>query len=109
MPTRLFVCNGCCCGRTDRGNAPVPYESLNAAWKAEGLDASIHLSLSSCLGPCSMNNVVLMMNGQERVWLGRLTTDEQYTALLEWGRSISTGSSLSEIPNLLQTHRFIPV
>ena len=49
-----------------------------------------------------MNNVVLMMNGQERVWLGRLTTDEEYTALLEWGRSIATGSPLSEIPNLLQ-------
>ena len=108
MPTRLSVCNGCCCGRTDRGNAPVPYESLKAAWKAEGLDASVNLSLSSCLGPCSMNNVVLMMNGQERVWLGRLTTDEEYTALLEWGRSIATGSPLSEIPNLLQARRFTP-
>ena len=84
----------------------MPYESLKATWKAEGLDASVNLSLSSCLGPCGMNNVVLMMNGQERVWLGRLTTDEEYTALLEWGRSMDwiTAQRDSESPPSTPIH-----
>ena len=47
MAARLSVCKGCCCGRVDRGNNPVPYDALKAVWKSKGLDEHVKLS---CLG-----------------------------------------------------------
>ena len=84
MAARLSVCKGCCCGRVDRGNNPVPYDALKAVWQSEGLDEHVKLSLSGCLGPCSMNNVTLMTHGKERVWLGRLASEDDYFALVNW-------------------------
>ncbi len=108
MAVRLSVCKGCCCGRVDRGNNPVPYDALKAVWQSEGLDEHVKLSLSGCLGPCSMNNVTLMTHGKERVWLGRLASEDDYFALVNWAKQISAGSPIADLPEALAGYRFTP-
>ena len=91
MSPRLMVCNGCCCGRIEKGNDVVPIDMLKEAWKEYGLDEHVNLSISGCLGPCSMKNVALMMDVNERIWLGNLGTDVHYSALVAWAQSIAKG------------------
>ena len=76
--------------------------------KSMGLQEHVGLSISGCLGPCSLNNVTLMMNGNERIWLGELGTTEHYEALIEWAKSISNNQEVSELPDLLVSHQFKP-
>ena len=37
MISSVTVCNGCCCGRVDRGNKPVPLDELKQSWKDNDL------------------------------------------------------------------------
>jgi hypothetical protein len=34
---QFSVCNGCCCGQTERGKPPVPVEWLKEEWRKRGL------------------------------------------------------------------------
>ena len=108
MAPRLLVCDGCCCGRTKKGNDAVPINYLKDAWKEHGLQEHVGLSISGCLGPCSLNNVTLMMNGNERIWLGDLGTTEHYEALVEWAKSICNDTKVPDLPDLLVSHQFKP-
>ena len=108
MSPRLMVCNGCCCGRIEKGNDVVPIDMLKEAWKEHGLDEHVNLSISGCLGPCSMKNVVLMMDVSERIWLGNLGTDVHYSALVAWAQSIAKGRTIGNLPDEISNHQFKP-
>ena len=54
----VAVCLGCCCGNTERGKPAVPVDWLKKEWKARGLLKQIQLTISGCLGPCDVPNVV---------------------------------------------------
>ena len=64
---------GCCCGQTDRGFPPVPVERLKAVWKAEKLNKTVQLTISGCLGPCDLANVILVMTAGSMYWFGGIT------------------------------------
>ena len=108
MSNQLFVCNGCCCGRTEKGNAEVQIELLKDAWEKNGLTEHVKLSISSCLGPCSMNNVSLLKADNNRTWLGKLMKEEHYQALVEWALDIANRGNEAELPEVLESHRFEP-
>ena len=65
----LFVCQGCCCGRTDKGFPPLPLEDFKRKWKERGIRRRFHLTISGCLGPCPLANVVLIQFHGQSVWL----------------------------------------
>jgi hypothetical protein len=81
---QVLACVGCCCGRTDRGKPPVPVDWLKAEWKQRKLLKTIQLTISGCLGPCDLVNVVCLVTPQRTVWLGGLTEQEHFDALLGW-------------------------
>lgn len=108
MPSRLLVCDGCCCGRLEKGNDVVPIDMLRSAWKEHGLKEHVTLTISGCLGPCSMNNVSLMIDGNNRIWLGELGDVEHYDALVSWAQSIALRGDLTELPEVLKSHQFKP-
>ncbi len=58
---QLVFCQGCCCGRTDRGRPEVPVGRLKEVWKGEKLNRSVQLTISGCLGPCDRANVALVI------------------------------------------------
>ena len=108
MSSRVVVCSGCCCGRVDRGHSEVPVDALNNAWEELGLESSVRLTISGCLGPCKMHNVSLLLVGREKIWLGGLTEKAHYEALVEWARAVSQFGPSAELPETLIKHLFEP-
>ncbi|AWM40124.1 hypothetical protein GobsT_14490 [Gemmata obscuriglobus] len=83
---QLVVCQGCCCGRTDRGRPEVPVGRLKDVWKGEKLNRSVQLTVSGCLGPCDLANVALVITPGGNNWFGGLAGDAVYEALIAWAR-----------------------
>lgn len=103
---QLIFCMGCCCGRVDRGKPELPVERLKSIWKHEQLNASIQLTISGCLGPCDLCNVVVIVRPNRITWLGGLTRPEQYELLIDWARACHHCKQLQPLPELLMLHEF---
>lgn len=80
----LFVCQGCCCGRTDRGFAPVPLDEFKKQWKDRGIRRRFHLTISGCLGPCAMANVALIQFRGQSTWLHSINAPEDVTRIYDY-------------------------
>lgn len=102
----VLVCVGCCCGRTDRGKAPVPVDWLKSEWKQRKLLKEIHLSISGCLGPCDVFNVVSIVTPQQSIFLGGLNEQRHFDSLLEWAATSAAAGRLAPLPELLQELEF---
>ena len=97
----LFVCQGCCCGNTGRGRAPVPLDEFKSQWKARRMRRRLHLTISGCLGPCTMANVVLLTFAGRSTWLHSIDSPAAVTliydhaeALLQAGRWLPPATEL---------------
>ena len=103
---QVLVCEGCCCGRTDKGFAPVPRDWIKQQWKDEKLNKSVQLTISGCLGPCDLANVVCIVSPKGLQWLGGLQEQWQFDLLLDWARASRDAGVLLELPAELSRHRF---
>ena len=104
---QLIFCEGCCCGRTDRGFPAWPRELVKARWKELKLNNTIQLTISGCLGPCDVANVVCMMPAiGESIWLGGLSQPSQYELLIKWAESCQTEQQLLSLPAAMDRYRF---
>jgi cobaltochelatase CobN len=102
---QLIVCKGCCCGRTDRGLPEVPVERIKEIWRREKLNRSIQLTVSGCLGPCDVPNVVLILTSDPPEWLGRIAGDASYNLLIQWARDCHVAGALVPMPEPLAENR----
>lgn len=101
---QVLVCQGCCCGQVERGRPEVPAEWLKQEWRKRGLLKRLHLTISGCLGPCDVPNVVAIVMQEKTAWLGNITLREQYQSLLDWAsRSGDLGCAV-ELPRELTSH-----
>jgi hypothetical protein len=108
---QMVLCKGCCCGRTDCGLPEVPVERIKEIWQQEKLNRSIQLSVSGCLGPCDVPNVVLLITPEGAEWFGRIVGDVAYDQLIQWARECHMARALVPLPeSLVQNHltRFAP-
>lgn len=104
---QILICSaGCCCGKTDKGAPPIPVEWLQKSWKQFGLQRSIHLTITGCLGPCDLTNVICIITKKEQIWLGSITENTHYEELLEWCKASVDEGYLLEIPSVLKNHIF---
>jgi cobaltochelatase CobN len=103
---QLVFCLGCCCGRTDRGRPELPVEKLKEVWRAEKLNRTVQLTISGCLGPCDLANVVLVMLPEGNVWLGGLAGDAVYDELIDWARLCHAANRALPLPATLNDLRF---
>lgn len=105
---QLMICEGCCCGRTDRNFPPIPKQWLKAEWKSRKLNKYVQLTISGCLGPCDLANVAwLVAASGESIWLGGMTEQWQYERLLDWASQCRASEAFSDIPDDLMQYRFI--
>jgi len=102
---QMILCEGCCCGRTDRGLPEVPVERIQEIWQREKLNRSIQLSVSGCLGPCDVPNVVLLITAERMEWLGRIAGDAAYDLLIQWARDCHAAGALVPLPESLAENR----
>jgi len=105
---QVSVCLGCCCGAVERGKPAVPVDWIKKEWKERGLKKSIQLTISGCLGPCDLPNVVSISSQDETVWLGTLSKLEDYAVLLEWASANARARRLLPLPKGLTEFRFNP-
>jgi len=103
---QVLVCMGCCCGRVDRGKPEVPVDWLKARWKEARLNPYIQLTISGCLGPCDLPNVVAILTETGQHWIGQLTQREHYEALVEWGRACGATRHVEPPPAVLRPYFF---
>ncbi len=102
----ISVCVGCCCGRVDRGKPEVPVDWLKSQWKAHRLLKHVHLTISGCLGPCDVVNVVSIASDRGTIWLGGLDSLDHFAALVEWAVRVAASVQLLPLPASLQPHVF---
>lgn len=104
---QLMCCQGCCCGRTDRGFPALPVEWIKERWKSRKLNNAVQLTISGCLGPCDVANVVCVVTSTgEMIWLGGLTEHWQYEQLVEWAERSQDQGYLATLPSELSRHIF---
>src|SRR5438128_6500048 len=103
---QIVLCQGCCCGQTDRGLPAVPLDWLKPIWKEERLNKVVQLTVSGCLGPCDLPNVCCIVAEDEQAWYGRLTTREDYGVLLNWARRCKEQNRIQPLPGELEHLRF---
>lgn len=103
---QVFVCSGCCCGRTDKGKPEVPLEWLKSSWKERRLLKTVQLTITGCLGPCDISNVVSISTPDRQRWFGGITTKSSYEALLKWAEVTRQLGEPAPIPELLLEYEF---
>jgi len=102
----VLVCNGCCCGRTEKGHPAIPLDWLKAEFKRRKLLHRVHLTVTGCLGPCDVSNVVGILTPEGTLFLGGLDSTAHYEALVDWAdASWQIGTALP-LPPLLAAARF---
>jgi len=102
---QLFVCHGCCCGRAEKGFPALPLEELKRQWKARGIRRRFHLTISGCLGPCSLANVVLILFHGSSVWLHSIVSEQDVTEIFDYVEQMLVARRyLEPPPSLAQRH-----
>jgi cobaltochelatase CobN len=105
---QMIVCHGCCCGATEKNRPEVPVQWLKDEWRKRGLLKRFQLTMSGCVGPCDLPNVVVVNSETGSQWLGNITHFDQYRTLVEWAvRSVEAGH-LTDLPRELNDHRLGP-
>ena len=105
MLGQISVCNGCCCGQTHKGHPEVPVEWLKQEWKYRGLLKRVHLTISGCLGPCDVPNVVLITSTEGTQWLAQISQRRQYEMLADWAEQSKIADRLLPLPREFNNHR----
>jgi hypothetical protein len=103
---QVLVCMGCCCGRIERGKPEVPVDWLKTQWKAARLNPYIQLTISGCLGPCDLPNVVAVLTATGQQWIGQLDRQEHYETLVQWGRACGAAQRVEPLPPMLTERVF---
>ena len=104
---QLIFCEGCCCGRTDRGFPPWPKDQIKARWKELRLNDTIQLTISGCLGPCDVANVVFFLPASgPGTWFGGLSELTHYESLIAWAESCQAETRLLPLPDELIPFQF---
>lgn len=104
----VSLCRGCCCGSVEKGHPEVPVEWIKEQWKKHGLKKNFQLTISGCLGPCDLSNVVSITSGEQTVWLGRLREFADYAALFQWVLDSAEADRALPLPRELNERRFDP-
>jgi hypothetical protein len=105
---QVVICSGCCCGAVNRGKPEVPVDWLKQEWRSRGLLKNIQLTISCCLGPCDLPNVVRVSGSATDVWLGKISRSEQYISLVEWASQSKAAGAFLPLPEGFDSLRFNP-
>jgi len=100
------VCEGCCCGNVDKGFAKVPLAAFKNEWNERGIRRRVHLSVSGCLGPCAVANVVQATIFGRTLWLHSVETEAQVTAIYDYIERVLADGTFSAPDGELAKHIF---
>ncbi|MEM7133600.1 MAG: cobaltochelatase subunit CobN [Chloroflexota bacterium] len=106
MRGMLVVCaTGCCCGKTERGFAPVSTDLYHNEWERRKLRNKVHLNQGGCLGPCVLANVTMLVLDGRPFWFHSINDDAIVVAIYDYIESLLDDID-SPVPAILQPHIF---
>jgi hypothetical protein len=105
---QMTICRGCCCGNVERGLPEVPVEWLKSEWRKRGLLKRVQLSISGCVGPCDVPNVVVITSSSSTEWLGNIVKFDRYRSLIEWAVRCRDASEMLTLPREFHECRISP-
>src|SRR5580700_8969063 len=105
---QIAVCRGCCCGNTENGRPEVPVEWLKTEWRKRGLLKRVQLTISGCVGPCDVPNVVVITTPSGTEWLGNIVSFDQYQSLLEWAVRCRDAGQMLALPRDFHKYKISP-
>jgi hypothetical protein len=108
MLAQISICDGCCCGKTEKGHPEVPVQWLKQEWKLRGLLKRVHLSISGCLGPCDVPNVIAITSSEGTQWLALLNSRKHYAILADWAEQSKNADRLLPLPKELRNQALMP-
>lgn len=73
-----------------------------------GLLKRVHLTISGCLGPCDVPNVVMITHAGGTQWLARLSSQRHYAMLADWAEQSKSADELLPLPRELQELSLTP-
>src|SRR5262249_4029398 len=98
MLGQISICNGCCCGQAHKGHPEIPLEWLKQEWKYRGRLKRVHLTISGCLGPCDVPNVIMITSAEGIQWLAKISQRRQYEMLADWAEQSKMADRLLPLP-----------
>jgi nitrile hydratase accessory protein len=102
----LFVCNGCCCGQTEKGFPALPLTEFKRQWKQRGIRRRLHLTISGCLGPCPLANVVLLQFRGRSLWFHSVNHPEDVDLIYDYVERMLVAEMPLELPDALKSRLF---
>jgi hypothetical protein len=87
---------------------PEVPEWLKQEWRARGLLKKVQLTISYCLGPCDLTNVVRSPAPTSKCGSVRSAKSGQYAGLLEWAEQCKATGSFLLLPFDFVQLRFSP-
>ncbi|WP_255158024.1 cobaltochelatase subunit CobN [Siphonobacter sp. BAB-5385] len=79
-----YCYNACCCGRTDRGYAPVLVDVYKNEWLRRKMRNQVHLTKGGCLGPCTLANVATLLFDGHSVWFHSVNSEWHIKAIFDY-------------------------
>jgi (2Fe-2S) ferredoxin len=83
-------------------------EWLKAEWRRRRLLKRLQLTISGCLGPCDVPNVVAIASPEGLAWFGEVSGREMYRDILDWASASVEACRLLDIPKSFQDHSIDP-
>jgi nitrile hydratase accessory protein len=102
----LFICNGCCCGRTEKGFPALPLDEFKSQWKSRGIRRRFHLTISGCLGPCPLANVVLLQFHGRSLWFHSINQSEDVNLIYDYVERMLLSETALDPPEALGSRLF---
>jgi hypothetical protein len=93
---------------TEHERPEVPVEWLKSEWRKRGLLKRVQLTISGCVGPCDVPNVVVIASSSGTEWLGNIVKFDQYRSLLEWAVRCRDAGEMLTLPHEFHVFRINP-
>jgi cobaltochelatase CobN len=101
-----YCFTGCCCGRTDRGYAPVPADAFKDEWLRRKLRKVVHLTKAGCLGPCELANVASLVFDGRSIWFHSVNTPCDVRLIFDYVEMMISADRFLPVPTDLASYAF---
>jgi cobaltochelatase CobN len=64
----------------------------------------VQLTISGCLGPCDIPNIVTISDARGTQWLGEITEFALYQAIVDWASRSRDAGELLPLPKEFRQH-----
>jgi cobaltochelatase CobN len=83
-------------------------EWMKKEWRRRGLLKRLQLTISGCLGPCDVPNIVAIVSDAETHWFGNVSGRSMYEDILDWASASVAAGKLLDVPKSLADHSIDP-